>query len=166
MKIAHWLLYILREPTPGLHLVAKYSSLAKFSGTKVSSLHHLADGGAFQGEHHGSQNREVLGRGWDLGAAGSTPSTSRGSAGLCRQTQSPCQVSSEACWLQPRGSAELHSTAKRNLLHPQVLQFSQLAKSKIFFSKGIIGWIFFFFKAHFQGERQRKENMFTPVGSP
>ena len=55
--------------------------------------------------------------------------------------------------------------AKRNLLHPQVLQFSQLAKSKIFFSKAIIGWIFFFFKGHFQGERQRKENMFAPVGS-
>lgn len=43
MKIAHWLLSILGEPTPGLHWVAKYSSLAKFSGTKVSNLHHLVD---------------------------------------------------------------------------------------------------------------------------
>lgn len=36
LKIVHLLLSIFREPTPGLHLVAKYSSLAKCNGTKVS----------------------------------------------------------------------------------------------------------------------------------
>lgn len=36
-----------------------------------------------------------------MGAAGGTPSPSQGSADLCRQTQSPRQVSSDACWLQP-----------------------------------------------------------------
>ena len=53
-------------------------------------------------------------------------------------------------------SAPSFGIPKRNLLQPQILQFSQRAKSKIFFSKGIIGWIFFFFKANFQ-ERKAEE---------
>lgn len=50
LKIAHLLLSIFREPTPGLHSVAKYSSLAEFNGTEVSRPLSLADGMTFQGQ--------------------------------------------------------------------------------------------------------------------
>lgn len=48
LKIARVLLSLFREPTPGLHSVAKYSSLAKFNGTKVSRPSSLADGLTFR----------------------------------------------------------------------------------------------------------------------
>lgn len=86
LKIACLLLSILREPTPGLHLGAKYSSLARFNGTKVSRPLSRAHGMTFQGgrrqdseglrggrDSWAPPSGRVCGTHWQSGCPGSVP---------------------------------------------------------------------------------------------